>query len=108
MCWQDITGQNTLVNYFRPSEVKFVGPRPHLAAHMHSQDVVYAIFDYDLALPLDPGLPLASYRLPGYKSFCGDYSFQPEDAAYAQLEYNPFAFDVACLGNIFIVNHGVR
>ena len=74
---------------------------------MDSQDVVYAIFDYDLALPLEPGLPLASYRLPAYKSFCGCFSFHPEDAAHAQLEYNPFAFDVACLGNMFIMNHVV-
>jgi len=59
--------------------------------------LTYAIFDFDLSLMLPSGKPLSEYHLPIDVSFSGALN-KPWGVAEAQLDFNPFAYDVGCLG----------
>ena len=96
-----------LVNYFDPTQASDEWAR-RLAEHRRSSDVLYSLFDYDLAIPLEPGLPLSEYRLPAYMSWAGQPELHLFDTAQGETDYNPFAYDVACLGNIFLYSYAVR
>lgn len=52
-------------------------------------------FDVSLLLPKDVR------RLPCSYAFVGQPFFQPNDIRAGEREYDPYAFDVACLGNTF-------
>jgi hypothetical protein len=54
----------------------------------NSSQLVYAIFDFDIAIMFSSSATVAERRLPN----------QPHDTAQGELDYDPFAFDVGCLG----------
>lgn len=52
-----------------------------------------ALFDFNLAIIMPPGMK----KLPWSFSYVGGDP-QPDDVSQGEYEYDPFAFDVACLG----------
>ncbi|OBZ78928.1 hypothetical protein A0H81_01338 [Grifola frondosa] len=49
------------------------------------------------------GQPIESYRSPSTEAFIGWDCFHPWDVYQGEFDYNPFAFDVACLGKLFML-----
>ena len=97
---QDIRGTNFLVNGFCP-ELEDYESVAILKDHLSSSDLAFCFFDYDLAIQL-PNASLDDTRRPAWEGNRGSLEFHPPDIYLAQPEYNPFAFDVACLGNMFL------
>lgn len=58
--------------------------------------LAYALFDFDTAMMLKPG----QRRLPCHFSWIGGID-APDDTTHGELDYDPFAFDVGCLGLVF-------
>ncbi|KAJ3531947.1 hypothetical protein NMY22_g7952 [Coprinellus aureogranulatus] len=56
--------------------------------------------DFDIAIVFPPEAERSACRLPSEMSYHGSYP-QPDDASQGEPDYDPFAFDVACLGLLF-------
>lgn len=66
----------------------------------HEKRALYALFDFDCAVMFPRTSTPAERRLPGRDSFIcgGNFSY---DTAQGELDYDPFAYDVAALGQFF-------
>lgn len=73
-----------------------------LREHIQSPAVEYALFDFDLSLQMPLDISLKKCRRPAHEAFKGKRSYIPEDVFHGEPHYNPFAFDVACLGNLYL------
>ncbi|KAF8526764.1 hypothetical protein JB92DRAFT_1071880 [Gautieria morchelliformis] len=62
--------------------------------------LVYAIMDFDISMIFPPTATREECRLPSHLSWIGGQS-QPHDTRQGELDYDPFAFDVGCLGVLF-------
>ena len=101
MAKQDIKEGNILVNGYCPDATE---PRDILTAHLRSSPkLAFCLFDFDLSIQAPPGASLEDYRRPSDESSFGSTMYHPQlDVSLAQPEYNPFAYDVGCLGNMLI------
>ncbi len=63
----------------------------------------YCIFDFDTSIQLPPDTCLRGSRRPARESSITVSPFQPADIDLGEHAYNPFAYDVACLGNVYRV-----
>ncbi|OBZ76511.1 hypothetical protein A0H81_03766 [Grifola frondosa] len=100
---QDIAETNVMVNYF--SAIPFCkddGLGPLLAKHRTSSKARYCLFDYNLSIQYSLGMPIENYRSPSTEALRGWDGYHPRDVYQGEFEYNPFAFDVGCLGNLFM------
>ncbi|KAI0363264.1 hypothetical protein BV20DRAFT_1031616 [Pilatotrama ljubarskyi] len=98
---RDIHESNMLVNWYCGDD-KLDHCSHLLEEHRRSQAAIYALFDYDLALQLPPETDLRNCRRPSEEAFTGKAMYQPADIYQGEWYYNPYAFDVACLGNMFL------
>ncbi|CDO75412.1 hypothetical protein BN946_scf184855.g15 [Trametes cinnabarina] len=73
-----------------------------LREYLRSASVSYALYDFDCAVQLPPDTSLKDCRRPPLESTIGKPDYHPGDTWQGELDYNPFAFDVACLGNLFV------
>lgn len=73
-----------------------------LREHIQSPAVEYALFDFDLSLQMPLDISLKKCRRPAHEAFKGKRSYIPEDVFHGEPHYNPFAFDVACLGKLYL------
>ncbi|KAI0823891.1 hypothetical protein BC628DRAFT_1489800 [Trametes gibbosa] len=88
---RDISESNMLVNWYCCSlntDLCFQRWREHC----RSPNVTYALFDLDLSLILPADT----------EALAGQPIYQPYDVDQGERHYNPFAFDVACLGNLYL------
>ncbi len=76
--------------------------------HLQSPDLAFALFDYDLSIQLPPSVSLKQCRLPSTEGDRGPFNFHPRDISLGEPEYNPFAFDVGCMGNMFLYHFAIR
>ena len=63
--------------------------------------------DYDQSIQLPPEVSLRDCRRPSDEACSGWDLYKPDDVCNGQAEYNPFAFDVGMLGNLFRVHLSV-
>ncbi|TBU25142.1 hypothetical protein BD311DRAFT_670303, partial [Dichomitus squalens] len=104
---RDIREDNTLVNGYCPELERFES-KAIVGKHLHSPDVAFSFFDYDLAIQLPSNVSVKNSRRPAWEGNRDSPQFHPlHDIYFAQPEYNPFAFDVACLGNMFLYHFTV-
>jgi hypothetical protein len=95
--FQDLSERNILVNYFGDSV--WASRDDHSRDAFLSKDrALYAIFDYNLSVVFPPGTSSRERRLPFEMSFNGLAVDRPFDTAQGEFDYDPFAWDVACLG----------
>jgi len=95
---QDISDANIVVNHFCASgQMRCNSMRGQLRSSGH---LVYALLDFDISIRFPPNSTPADMRLPSSLSWWGSYD-QPADTAQGELDYDPFAFDVGCLGVLF-------
>jgi hypothetical protein len=59
--------------------------------------VRYCIIDFNISLLL----PKNVRRLPRSYASAGVWMYHPEDVSAGEHDYDPYAFDVACMGCIF-------
>ncbi|OJT01669.1 hypothetical protein TRAPUB_7871 [Trametes pubescens] len=98
---RDIDKTNIMVNWYcTRSETDACAER--LREHCRSPSVAYALFDFDLSIQLPPETPLDSCRRPAEEALQGKQLLQPGDVYQGERHYNPFAFDVACLGRLYL------
>ncbi|KAF8481432.1 kinase-like domain-containing protein [Gautieria morchelliformis] len=95
---RDIKPENILVNHFGAfSHIEWNEMRRTLRRDGH---LVYAIIDFDISIMFPPTATREECRLPSNLSWDGAYD-QPHDTKQGELDYDPFAFDVGCLGVLF-------
>lgn len=66
--------------------------------------LIVVLFDFDLAVIMPPN----RRRLPAQFSFQGLIFDRPPDTFQGEYDYDPYAFDVACLANVLLAAFEVR
>ncbi|KAI0630175.1 hypothetical protein C8Q77DRAFT_1136785 [Trametes polyzona] len=66
-----------------------------------NEDVHYCVFDFDISDVLPRDVSVKTYRSDSVWTYYGTASYHPPDAWHGEHDYNPFAFDVGCLGNLY-------
>lgn len=74
-----------------------------LHEHRRTNDVLYAIMDYDQSLQLPESVSLKDCRRPASEADAGNGFYRPTDLDLGQPYYNPFAWDVGAMGILFRV-----
>ena len=82
--------------------------RDDLRDHWTRDDVYWALMDYDQSIMHPANVSLKTYRRPTNEAWAGADTYRPDDVYLGEPTYNPFAFDVAMLGNLFRVRFAVR
>lgn len=82
----------------------FYNLRPFLA----SGKAKFVLCDFNLSIRFPPDTPPEARVLPALESEYGSSEFHPPDAANGETVYDPFAYDVACLGGLLCEVIGVR
>lgn len=72
-----------------------------LDGHQTPSNVHYCLFDFDISLIFPCDAPLHACRRPANESYGGAPPYHPLDASCGEYDYDPFAFDVGCLGNLY-------
>jgi hypothetical protein len=103
---QDLALRNTLLNFFGDSVWCRKDDEARLR-FLQTDQVLYAIFDFDLSVILPAGPGTYEGRLPFLMSDVGSVD-RPYDISQGEFDYDPFAWDVACLGMVFCRQFQVR
>ena len=69
--------------------------------------LTYALFDFDISIMFPSSFTPAECRLPYWMSWHGCILIPPYDTTQGEDDYDPFAFDVACLGILLCEFHQV-
>ncbi|KAI0630179.1 kinase-like domain-containing protein [Trametes polyzona] len=101
---RDIHDANILVNWYCYHDVERNTVQQELRRQIRSRTVTYALFDFNLSLQLPPGTSLKTCQRPASEGLLGVGLYHPDDIYQGQPYYNPFAYDVGCLGFMFIHN----
>ena len=97
---QDVTELNIVVNCYRlDGRLSRLGQT--LQPHRRTDNVYYAFMDYDQSIMLPSETCVKTCLRPIAEWQYGSPQYKPPDIAPGQLAYNPFAFDVGMLGNMF-------
>ncbi|KAF8890482.1 kinase-like domain-containing protein [Infundibulicybe gibba] len=88
---RDIDWKNILINHF--SYNHSFGHKERIP-HRASQQARYCLFDFDISLIV----PIGTDRLPAELSMVGSPWHHPGDTHQGEFDYDPFAYDVACMG----------
>ncbi|TDL14140.1 hypothetical protein BD410DRAFT_699639, partial [Rickenella mellea] len=99
---RDISTSNILLKFFDYNKfVNHEGAARHRAGLL-SMPARYCLFDFNLSVIFPPDKPFKDCRLPSYLAEQGAPWFHPPDVLQGELDYDPFAFDVGCMGNLFL------
>ncbi|KAI0645511.1 hypothetical protein C8Q79DRAFT_1010463 [Trametes meyenii] len=96
---RDIDTTNMLINCYDPTSRMM--DTEVVAEHARSGAATYCLFDFNLSIQLPPDTCLRNCRRPAIESVTALTTFMPDDIVLGEPFYNPFAFDVGCLGNVF-------
>ncbi|EJF65250.1 hypothetical protein DICSQDRAFT_152498 [Dichomitus squalens LYAD-421 SS1] len=75
-----------------------------LVDHRRRADVLYALMDYDQSIYLPHVTSVKHCSRPAKEAWVGYGMYKPDDIYTGEPTYNPFAFDVGMLGNLFRTN----
>ena len=79
-----------------------------LAEHRRGPNALHCLVDYDRSLKFPPDTPIGACRLLADEPLVSATPFQRLDLNLAEHDYDPFAFDVGCLGSMFQFYYAVR
>lgn len=96
---KDIKLGNILLNHFAFHDDLFGHNEMRIFLRKTNQ-IRYALCDFDWSLVLSPSPSEKPIRLPGEVSF-DIYQEKPYDTSQGEPDYDPFAFDIGCLGIFF-------
>ncbi|KAI0355672.1 hypothetical protein OH77DRAFT_303998 [Trametes cingulata] len=97
---RDICEHNIVVNCHSPG-VEGDQYLEVLRRHRGSNEVLYALMDYDQSLLLPPATSLTACRRPASEASAGAWMYKPGDINLGEPFYNPFAYDVGMAGFLF-------
>ncbi|KAI0745683.1 hypothetical protein C8Q76DRAFT_37720 [Earliella scabrosa] len=100
---RDICEYNIVTNCYRLDQDR-EQLRTDLREHWKRDDVVWALMDYDQSIKHPENVSLNHYRRPADEAWAGAALYRPDDVCLGEPTYNPFAYDVAMLGNLFRVH----
>ncbi|KAJ3515516.1 hypothetical protein NMY22_g14434 [Coprinellus aureogranulatus] len=93
---RDISENNVLVNHFTD------------AAHTEDRVLLgrqgklrFALYDFDISIVFPQEAKRSKCRLPREKSFEGTWPTPTRDTSHGEPDYDPFVYDVGCLGLLF-------
>lgn len=89
-----------MVNYYRYDR-NFIAHNEDLHTHRRNNDAYYALMDFDQSIILPSDTCLKNCRRPSSESRNGSCAYKPWDTDLGEPYYNPFAYDVGMLGNVF-------
>ncbi|KAK7676329.1 hypothetical protein QCA50_020712 [Cerrena zonata] len=92
---RDLNFRNILVNYQGHTRI-----RPHEQGIETAKPPRFVLCDFNISMLFSEETPRCDRLLPASFSDSGTPQFQPPDAANGETTYDPFAFDVACLGGV--------
>lgn len=95
--FQDITPVNILLNCYRLAGTF----DDDLRKHRKDGNIYYTIMDYDQSIILPPDTDLRTCTRPINESGHGSDVYKAWNGSFAAPTYNPFAYDVGMLGNLF-------
>ncbi|KAI1791563.1 hypothetical protein LXA43DRAFT_889096 [Ganoderma leucocontextum] len=100
---RDIDFHNIMVNYytFGLYRATFIHA---LDEHRRGPDALHCLMDFDRSVMFPPGTPIEACRLPADAASVSGTPYQPPDLDLGEHDYDPFAFDVGCLGNMFRIS----
>ena len=104
---QDICNYNMVINRYRIDQNGEL-LKENLRQHRVGDDVFYAFMDYDQSIRLPQECSVRHCQRPAHESAFGAMIYKPRDTDQGEPTYNPFAFDVAMLGNVFRFHFWVR
>ena len=64
--------------------------------------VLYCLFDFDLAIAFPEDMPIEQCRLDVRYITQGTWSHDPPEIMQGELDYDPFTFDVECMGHLLM------
>lgn len=100
---QDFKPANVLINCYHSSEFCY-DFRPFFT----TKQARFVLCDFNLSVMFPSDTPLANRLLPVSESEWGSPEYHPPDVANGETVYDPFAYDVACLGGVLCATIGVR
>lgn len=89
-----------MVNYYRYDHNLKLHTED-LCAHRKTGLVRYALMDYNQSIILPADTCVRTCRRPAKEALYGSAAYKPWDIALGEPTYNPFAYDVGMLGNLF-------
>ena len=92
---------NILLNYVADT------PWSAVTSFLNTGHARFAFCDFGLSYIFPQGTPAHMRLRPGWESNLGTWTYQPPDGSYGEEDYDPLAFDVACLGGVFCEFFGV-
>ncbi|PIL33029.1 hypothetical protein GSI_04478 [Ganoderma sinense ZZ0214-1] len=98
---RDIDFHNIMVNYYVFAFDDGDAFYRALEEHRQGPDAYHCLMDFDRSLKLPLSTSLDTCRLSADESMVSGTPYQPPDLNLAEHDYNPFAYDVGCLGNMF-------
>ncbi|EIW56464.1 uncharacterized protein TRAVEDRAFT_73041, partial [Trametes versicolor FP-101664 SS1] len=99
---RDIHESNILADYYCYHEVNCDTRQQAIRDSSRSRPITYALFDFNLSLQLPLETSLKNCRRPASEAMLGVSVYHPDDVLQCEPFYNPFAYDVGCLGFLFI------
>lgn len=105
---QDISNSNILINHFDRNDLYGGSPLDERGPASFAERVSlrerglarYCLFDFDISMIFSPDAPSVDCRLDSSLSHWGIFFYHPPDTKQGEFDYDPFPFDVACLGNL--------
>lgn len=91
---------NIMVNYYRYDN-DLAAHQKDLPLHRKSGRVCYALMDFNQSIILPANTCIKTCRRPAQEARHGFGGYKPWDISLGEPTYNPFAYDVGMLGNLF-------
>ncbi|KIM49863.1 hypothetical protein M413DRAFT_438986 [Hebeloma cylindrosporum] len=95
---RDVCEGNILVNHFSCFQDCQEMDQRNIRADLRQAGLLnYALNDFDWSMQLPSDASLKSFRLPIVEIYPGVHE-KPHEAMRGEIDFNPFAYDVGCLG----------
>ncbi|XP_006463400.1 hypothetical protein AGABI2DRAFT_120221 [Agaricus bisporus var. bisporus H97] len=101
---RDIKLSNVLVNHFSGEDDTFYRESRSRIRLQWADALQYCLFDFDLSMMLPPDTDRTRCRLPYRESWISS-GWQTHDTSQGEFDYDPFAFDVGMLGDVFCTEY---
>ncbi|CAL1698414.1 unnamed protein product [Somion occarium] len=90
---RDIRPGNVLVNFYAPGQANY-------QCFFASKHTKFALCDFGCSTMFPSDILPADRVCPAADSECGTFEYHPPDVAEGATVYDPFAYDVACMGGL--------
>ncbi|CAL1698389.1 unnamed protein product [Somion occarium] len=87
---------NVLVNYYDEDPRLLLDYR----LFFKSKQTKFVLCDFGLSVMFPPDTPPSARVCPAEESTWGTFEYHPPDVANGEAVYDPFAYDVACMGGV--------